>query len=121
MNHVLARLLLAMAMVDPPFRRRHRVLGAALERLADPRGRAVQLIVSVDDLYPDDYPLDPAHTRMAEDAAPGFGGLLERAFDLDLVDPLVPRLYTWTAERVEVPELARFQVDGDPCYPRLAP
>ncbi|CUS04280.2 protein of unknown function [Candidatus Promineifilum breve] len=112
MNEVLFRVIFASSMVMG------KSFGALGRVMSNPILPAVDLLVSIPHFYPHRYPMtfmDKMHIlhngySLREKAAQ----LLDERFVL----PQLEELYQWTAEWLELPELAGYIIDGQPSYPK---
>ncbi len=115
MNEVLFRVIYASSMVMG------KSFGALGKVMSNPILPAVDLLVSIPHFYPHRYPMtfvDKMHIlhngySMREKAVQ----LLDERFVL----PQLDELYQWTAEWLELPELAGYIIDGQPSYPQREP
>lgn len=114
MNEVLYRLLFAEALVTGV------AFGELGEWAADPRLRAVDILVHVPALYPRHYPLTPEDVIDIEHLGSSLGDDLAKLLDEVLILPHLQKLYHLAAEFLEQPELEAAIKDGKPVYPDLA-
>ncbi|MFZ0043998.1 MAG: hypothetical protein WAK93_21995 [Solirubrobacteraceae bacterium] len=110
LNVVLLRVLYAHALVAAP----RLALGplAALGRLlGDPRLGMAGIFLSLGRVLPHRYPLTAELELYLRDEH-GFGRMLDYA----VIGPRLQRLYEWSAEELEQPELSALIRDGRPVY-----
>lgn len=86
--------------------------------LSHPSLPAVDILVSTPHFYPSNYPMtfsDKMHILHK-----GYSLREKAAVVLDqwFVLPQLEKLYQWSAEWLEMPELTRYIIDGQPSYPR---
>jgi hypothetical protein len=110
LNVVLARVLYAHALVAAP-----RLALGPIARcgpvLADPRRGTVDIFLAMGRVLPDGYP--------AEGELRDFLHLerkLGRVLDYAVIQPRLRRLYDWSAQALDRPELAELVVDDAPAY-----
>lgn len=109
-NLALMRVLYAHALVAAP-RLALGAFGPAAPPLGDPRLGMTAIFLSLSRVLPATYPLGD-DVRPYLDAEHGFGHLL----DVGVIQPRVHRLYAWSAEELQIPELLDL-LDGDvPTY-----
>lgn len=110
MNVALTRVLYAHALVAAP----RLALGptrSVAPRLGDPRGGLAGWFLALSGVLPDLYPLThPIDHYLAREHP------LARALDLSVILPRLGRLYVWSADALEAPELVDFVRDGVPVY-----
>jgi hypothetical protein len=109
-NLVLVRVLYAHALVAAP-RLALAWLAPIARRLGDPRLAMTGMFLSISRVLPDVYPLN----RDLDDyisAEHGFGRLL----DLGVITPRLIELYRWSADELQVPDVAELVCDGTPAY-----
>jgi uncharacterized membrane protein len=112
MNEVLFRVIFASAMVMG------KSFGKLGKYMSHPSLPAVDILVSTPHFYPHNYPMtfsDKMHILHK-----GYSLREKAAVVLDewFVLPQLEKLYQWSAEWLEVPELTRYIIDGQPSYPR---
>jgi len=112
MNEVLFRVIYASAMVMG------KSFGPLGKYMSNPMLPAVDILVSIPHFYPAAYPMtfsDKMHILHK-----GYSLREKAAVVLDewFVLPKLDELYQWSAEWLEIPELSRYIIDGQPSYPR---
>jgi uncharacterized membrane protein len=112
MNEVLFRVIFASAMVMG------KSFGKLGKYMSHPSLPAVDILVSTPHFYPHNYPMtfsDKMHILHK-----GYSLREKAAVVLDewFVLPQIEKLYHWSAEWLETPELTRYIIDGQPSYPR---
>jgi hypothetical protein len=80
--------------------------------LGDPRRRAADLFLSLQNVLPDVYPL----TLSAIDDVLAQENRLGRVFDYGVIAPRIESLYRYAADDLGQPALAELQVEGSPVY-----
>lgn len=113
MNEVLFRVIYASSMVMG------KSLGPLGKFMSNPMLPAVDILVSIPHFYPASYPMtfsDKMHILHK-----GYSLREKAAVVLDewFVLPKLDDLYQWSAEWLEMPELTRYIIDGQPSYPRV--
>lgn len=111
MNEVLFRVIYASAMVMG------KSFGPLGKFMSNPMLPAVDILVSIPHFYPASYPMtfsDKMHILHK-----GYSLREKAAVVLDewFVLPKLDELYQWSAEWLEMPELTRYIIDGQPSYP----
>ncbi|MFO7680076.1 MAG: DUF1269 domain-containing protein [Chloroflexota bacterium] len=112
MNEVLFRVIYASSMVMG------KSFGKLGKYMSNPKLPAVDILVSTPHFYPANYPMtfaDKMHVLHK-----GYSLREKAAVVLDewFVLPKLDDLYQWSAEWLEMPELTRYIIDGQPSYPR---
>ena len=113
MNEVLYRLLYAEALVTGL------AMGELGEWAADPRLRAVDILVGIPALYPRHYPLSAEDVVDIHHLSDSLGDDLAKVLDQVLILPHLDKLYHVAAEFLEQPELEAAIRAGQPVYPDL--
>ena len=109
-NLVLMRLLYAHAMVAAP-RLALSWLAPVAPWLGDPRRAMTGIFLSVARVLPNTYPLDgELDTYIAAEHTVG------RLLDLGVIVPRLSELYQWSADELDIPELAALFRGGTPSY-----
>ena len=109
-NLVLMRLLYAHAMVAAP-RLALSWLAPVAPWLGDPRRAMTGIFLSVARVLPNTYPLDgELDTYIAAEHTVG------RLLDLGVIVPRLGELYRWSADELDIPELADLFRGGTPSY-----
>ncbi len=111
LNKVLYRVLFAQALIEG------QTFGLLGEMVADPRMLAVDFIVELDALYPQEYPLTYRHMDALAYRGRGLDDQFARLLDCDLILPHLLPMYAWAAEHNREPALKRLVNNGSPVYP----
>lgn len=111
-NMVLYRVLYAQAMVEEKS-----ILGEIGEFIANPIFDSVELIVSLKDFYPLNYPLEKEdYIELIGDEF-SWEDTLVNLLDRFLIKPHITELYQFGAQVNMIPELLRFLNNKEPNYP----
>jgi len=109
-NLVLVRLMYAHALVSAP-RLALSWLAPTARYLGDPRRAMTGIFLSISRVLPDLYPLEgELSDYVANEHTVG------RLLDLGVVGPRLRQLYSWSADELEIPELAELVREATPVY-----
>jgi hypothetical protein len=109
-NLVLMRVLFAHAMVAAP-RLALGWLAPVSKVLGDPRRAMTGIFLSISRVLPDVYPLEGALAGYVDDEH-----TIGRLLDVGVIAPRIDALYEWSAEQLQIPELADLVSRGVPAY-----
>jgi len=87
-------------------------LGAFGRVFGDPRRRAADLFLSMQNVLPDKYPLD----ETAIDAVLARENYVGRVFDYGVIAPRLELLYRFTAEDLDEPRVSELCTERSPVY-----
>jgi hypothetical protein len=110
LNVVLARVLYAHALVAAPRLALGRIARCG-PVLADPRRGTVDIFLAMGRVLPDDYPADGELRDYLH-----LERKLGRVLDYAVIQPRLRRLYDWSAQALDRPELSDLVVDDVPAY-----
>lgn len=116
LNIVLYRLMFAQAMVEDAS-----MFGEIGDFVADPRGFAVEIIVSQPHFYPTHYPLSRKDRNTIEGRGFSLQDFEVRLLDDRIIQPRLQELYRRAAYWNDAPYLLQFQDNGTHCYPNPTP
>jgi hypothetical protein len=111
MNEVLFRVIYASSMVVG------KSFGALGKLMSNPILPAVDLLVSIPHFYPHSYPMTFADKMHVLHSGYSLREKAVQLLDEGFVLPQLDELYQWSAEWLEIPELAGYIIDGQPSYP----
>ncbi len=95
----------------------HPLLDALGQLAADPCMPAVDMVVHIDALYPDHYPMTPGEHQQLLGRGGSLGALANRAFDDGVVLKRCRLAYHTAASVLELPGLLEFVTERGPFYP----
>lgn len=111
-NKVLYRLLFAQSLVEGKF-----IFPKLAKILGDPRGGAVKFITSIDEYYPDHYPMTEEEINEVFGKTHGLGELSVKFLDDVLIAPALIHLYQMASNWNKQPALHTLIADQKPAYP----
>ncbi|WP_044207530.1 hypothetical protein [Flammeovirga sp. OC4] len=114
-NEVLDRLLYAEVMVEG----KTELFGPLGKILANPRLPAVDILVKIKDLYPENYPLKFRDMLNVLDIGFDIGTLISYILDKVIIKRHLKKIYFYISELLEIPELENFIVDNKVNYPQI--
>lgn len=112
MNIVLYRVIFAQAMVE-----RDTLLDDLGAVMANPEFEAVKLITSIEDFYPDQYPLTQKDIKEILGRGHSLGDTTVRILDNGIILPRLEEFYNHAVIWDESPELMNYIHKGKPYYP----
>ncbi|KXX67716.1 hypothetical protein [Flammeovirga sp. SJP92] len=114
-NEVLDRLLYAEVMVEGETE----IFGSIGKILANPRLPAVDILVKIKDLYPENYPLKFKDMLNVLDIGFDIGTLMSYVLDKLIIKRNLKKIYSYISELLDIPELEKFIVDNKVTYPQI--
>ncbi|NME71148.1 hypothetical protein [Flammeovirga aprica] len=114
-NEVLDRLLYAEVMVEGETQ----LFGPIGRFLANPRFPAVDILVKIKDLYPENYPLKFKDMLNVLDIGFDIGTLISYVLDKVIIKRNLKKIYSYISELLDIPELDRFIVGKKVNYPQI--